>query len=208
MKRHLLGVAIALVCAIAATPASARHHHKKVHHHRVQLATVTPMAACDDRYPQNCGVSQPVRQGRQTRSASSRHRHEGAGSYVGRASMVTVSTAAGIKITVHPAYAAKFQALIAELVAEGHKPRAIGCYALGHKAGSNHAIGAACDIDQTGWGRTSGFMYHAGGAIRANGLYDGCAFGDCGHVEAMRGLFNHPPNLYAAVTKFKALHQE
>lgn len=122
--------------------------------------------------------------------------------------LVTVSTAAGIKITVHPAFADKFQSFISDLVRQGHKPRFITCYARGHVPGSNHHWGGACDIDQTGWNRTSGFMYHAGAAIRANGLHDGCSFRDCGHVEAMRGTHNRPPNLYAAVEKFKQQQSE
>lgn len=118
--------------------------------------------------------------------------------------LITIDTAANIKITVHPYYADKFRSFIAELVAQGHKPRFITCYARGHKSGSNHAWGGACDIDQTGWGRTSSFMYHAKSTIHSAGLYDGCSFGDCGHVEAMRGLHNRPPNIYAAVAKFKS----
>jgi len=121
-----------------------------------------------------------------------------------RAGLVTVNTAADLKITVHPAFAAKFQAFISELVAQGHKPRFITCYARGHKPGSNHAWGGACDVDQTSWGRTSGFMYHAHATIRSAGLFDGCDFGDCGHVEVMKGLHNHPPAFYAATAQFKA----
>ena len=118
--------------------------------------------------------------------------------------LVTVPTAAGISITVNRVYASKFQSLIADLVSQGHKPRFITCYAKGHKAGSNHAWGGACDIDQSAWNRTSKFMYHAKATIQANGLYDGCDFRDCGHVEAMKGLFNKPPHIYAAVADFKA----
>jgi hypothetical protein len=119
---------------------------------------------------------------------------------------VVVTTAAGIDITVHAAYAAKFQALIADLVAEGHRPKFITCFARGHVPGSNHGIGAACDIDQTGWGRTSSFMYHSDGLIKRDGLYSGCAFShqDCGHVEALRGTYNKAPNLYASVAKYQA----
>lgn len=119
---------------------------------------------------------------------------------------VVVSTAANIDITVHAAYAAKFQAFIADLVAQGHHPRFITCFAYGHVPGSNHGIGAACDIDQTGWGKTSAFMYHSDGIISQAGLFSGCAFSrqDCGHVEAIRGTHNHPPNLYASLAKYQA----
>jgi hypothetical protein len=34
------------------------------------------------------------------------------------------------------------------------------------------------------------------------GLYNGCSFRDCGHVEAVRGTHNRAPNLYAAMEKF------
>lgn len=117
--------------------------------------------------------------------------------------LVTIDTAANIKITVHPAFAEKFRALIADMVAHGYKPRSIGCYAHGHKPGSNHAIGAACDFDQSRWGKTAAFMYRAGAMIRSHGLFDGGSFTDWGHVEAMRGLHNRPPSLYAAVESFK-----
>lgn len=121
--------------------------------------------------------------------------------------LVTVDTAAGLKITVNAYYADKFKALIADLVAQGHKPRFITCYARGHKSGSNHAWGGACDIDQTAWGKTSAFMYRADATIARHGLYSGSAFRDWGHVEAKRGLHNFPPNLYAAVERFKANRQ-
>src|SRR5262245_27140088 len=78
------------------------------------------------------------------------------------------------------------------------------CYSRGgHVSGSNHYIGAACD-NQTGWNKAPGYMYHVGDLIRQAGLYDGCRFGDCGHVAAVRGTHNRPPNLYAAIEKFKS----
>jgi hypothetical protein len=40
--------------------------------------------------------------------------------------------------------------------------------------------------------------------VKQAGLYSGCAFRDCGHVEAVRGLHNRAPNLYAAIEKFKS----
>jgi hypothetical protein len=39
--------------------------------------------------------------------------------------------------------------------------------------------------------------------IKQAGLYDGCSFRDCGHIEAVRGTHNRAPNLYAAIEKFK-----
>jgi len=120
--------------------------------------------------------------------------------------MVTVQTAYGFNITVHPAYASKFLKFYALLKEHGHKvdARINKCFARGgHVPGSNHYIGAACD-NQYGWNRAPAYMYHVGDLIRQAGLYDGCRFGDCGHVEAVPGTHNRPPNLYAAVERFKS----
>jgi hypothetical protein len=120
--------------------------------------------------------------------------------------MVKVRTVQGFYLTVHPAYAHKFLKLFALLQEKGiNVPRdMVGCYSRsGHVGGSNHYIGAACDI-QSSWNKTIPFMYHARDIIRQAGLYDGCSFGDCGHVEAVRGTHNRAPNIYAAMEKFKA----
>lgn len=122
--------------------------------------------------------------------------------------MVKVKTVQGLYLTVHPAYAHKFLRLFEILDQNGvNVPKGmVGCYARGHHvSGSNHYIGAACDI-QTGWNRTIPAMYHAGKWIKQAGLYDGCDFGDCGHVEAIKGTHNARklPNIYAALAKFKA----
>jgi hypothetical protein len=121
--------------------------------------------------------------------------------------MVTVQTAYGFNITVHPGYAGKFLKFFALLKERGYKVPAniTRCWAPHgtHVAGSNHYIGAACDI-QTGWNRGPEFVYHMGDIVKKAGLYDGCSFRDCGHVEAMRGTHNRAPNLYAAMEKFKA----
>jgi hypothetical protein len=124
----------------------------------------------------------------------------------GNSIMVTVQTAYGFNITVHPAYASKFLKFYALLKEHGYKvdARINRCFARGgHVPGSNHYIGAACD-NQTGWNKAPAYMYHVGDLIRQVGLYDGCRFGDCGHVEAVRGTHNRPPNLYAAIEKFKS----
>ena len=121
--------------------------------------------------------------------------------------MVKVKTVQGLYLTVHPAYAHKFLKFF-ELLSENkvEVPKdMVGCYARGrHVRGSNHYIGAACDI-QTGWNKTIPEMYHAGKWIKQAGLYDGCSFGDCGHIEAIRGTHNRAPNLYASMEKFKSL---
>jgi len=97
--------------------------------------------------------------------------------------MVTVTTAAG-PITVASHLAGRFQALIADFVAAGYKPRRIGCLAHGgHVPNSRHYAGAACDFDQRGWGLTVPFMYRAHAIIARHGFRDGCSFNDCGHVD-------------------------
>jgi hypothetical protein len=123
--------------------------------------------------------------------------------------MVQVKTAQGFYLTVHPAYAHKFLKFF-ELLAQNNikVPKdMVGCYSRrGHVPGSNHYIGAACDI-QTGWNRTIPELKHgvANKLIKQAGLYDGCSFGDCGHIESVRGTHNKAPNLYAATEKFKAM---
>ena len=71
----------------------------------------------------------------------------------GNSMLVTVQTAYGFNITVHPAYASKFLKFFALLKERGYKVPAniTRCWAPRgtHVAGSNHYIGAACDI-QTG----------------------------------------------------------
>ena len=144
-----------------------------------------------------------------TTSADAKHRH--ASSRVidanGNSVMVTVQTAYGFNITVHPAYASKFQKFFALLKDRGYKVPAniVKCWApRGTRvAGSNHYIGAACDI-QTGWNRGPEFVYHMSDVVKQAGLYNGCSFHDCGHVEAIRGTHNRAPNFYAAMEKFKS----
>ena len=125
----------------------------------------------------------------------------------GNGPMVKVQTAYGFNITVHPAYASKFQKFFALLKERGYKvPAAITkCWTpRGTRvAGSNHYIGAACDI-QTGWNRGPDFVYHMNDIVKQAGLYNGFTFHDCGHVEAVRGTHNSAPNLYAAMERFKS----
>ena len=125
----------------------------------------------------------------------------------GNSMLVTVQTAYGFNITVHPAYASKFLKFFALLKERGYKVPAniTRCWAPRgtHVPGSNHYIGAACDI-QTGWNRGPEFVYHMNDIVEQAGLFNGCSFRDCGHVEAVRGTHNRPPNLYAAMEKFKS----
>lgn len=125
----------------------------------------------------------------------------------GNTVMVTVATAYGFNITVHPAYASKFQRLFVLLKDGGHQVPAhiTKCWAPRgtHVAGSNPYIGAACDI-QTGWNRGPAFIYHMNDIVKKAGLHDGCTFSDCGHIEALRGTYNRAPNLYKATEQFKS----
>ncbi len=111
--------------------------------------------------------------------------------------VVTVSSAAG-PITVASHLADRFRALIADFVANGYKPRHIGCAAHGgHVANSRHYHGAACDFDQGGWGKTTNFMYHAHAIIAKHGFRDGCSFGDCGHVDDGQSTHSSHSRRYA-----------
>jgi hypothetical protein len=137
-----------------------RHHAARRSAHRRR--TTRPQQARSERH----GRQHPARAGA---------RHGGG--------IVTVSTAAG-PITVASHLAERFQALIADFVAHGYKPRHIGCLAHGgHVPHSRHYAGAACDFDQRGWGLTVPFMYHARAIIARHGFRDGCSFNDCGHVD-------------------------
>jgi hypothetical protein len=152
--RLFIAAASLLVFAI---PAQAAHRHHRHHHHH----------------------------------SYERHHHRHVQSYQQRPAaraysgggMVIVKTLAG-PITVASHLAERFRALIADFVAAGYKPRRVGCLAHGgHVPNSRHYHGAACDFDQSGWGRTTNFMYHARAIIKKHGFRDGCSFNDCGHVD-------------------------
>lgn len=153
-------------------------------------------------------LNSAVRKTHRKKTVKKRITREAAGSKSPPWNMVKVRTVQGLYLTVHPAYAHKFLKFFA-ILEENHVkvPKdLVGCFSgHGHVRGSNHYIGAACDI-QTGWNRTIPAMYHAGKWIRQAGLYDGCDFGDCGHVEGIKGTHNakRVPNLYAAMAKFKS----
>ena len=76
----------------------------------------------------------------------------------------------------------------------------IGCYSRwGHIRYSLHHSGNACDIEQTGWSRTSYRpMYHVGWLARKWGLRDGCSFRDCGHVDSGSFTDQAPAGLVAS----------
>jgi hypothetical protein len=141
---------------LAASPAYARHHARHHHHYRHHVIHVANMAQ---------GL--------------------GHGLIHMLNSIKRVQTEAG-PITVASSLAGRFQALISDFVAHGYKPREIGCFATGgHVSHSRHYVGAACDFDQTGWGKTAHFMYTREAAllIEQHGFRNGCSFRDCGHVD-------------------------
>jgi hypothetical protein len=149
----------AMILCVLVLPACAEHryhHHHRHHHH----------AKGDLRHAQH---------GRAPTWSEETH-----------SGLVTVQTAAGIPITVASHLASKFQALVADFVAAGYRPRHIGCHAHGgHVRNSRHYAGAACDFDQRGWGKTVAFMYssRAHAIIVAHGFRDGRDFRDQGHVD-------------------------
>lgn len=126
----------------------------------------------------------------------------------GNPAIVTVGTAAGIKIHVAPSFARPIEGFIADLKARGYVPKHIGCYSWGksHVRHSLHHSGQACDFDQCGWGCAPRIMHHVADLARKWGLRDGCSFGDCGHIDSgsrrARAAYNDH-NLYAAVARFR-----
>jgi hypothetical protein len=170
MRIFLALLFVGFTLSSANAKSSAHHHHRYMHHHYMHVA----------------------------KSHHKKHYYHVAHGYlfpVNHPPLVTVSTAAHIMITVAPAVAERFVGLIRDLVAAGYNPKNITCYAAhGHIPNSLHHTGEACDIDQSGWNRTSGFMYHAHSIIVANGLRDGCDFHsrkDCGHVDTGRSVASH-----------------
>jgi hypothetical protein len=186
--------ALAALSLLVALPAAAGERH--------QQKNVSPTCDNDGR----CAILKVTAVTSSTTRKSERKSHHPVDAN-GNGVMVTVQTAYGFNITVHPAYASKFQKFFALLKERGYKVPAniTKCWAPQgtHVAGSNHYIGAACDI-QTGWNRGPEFVYHISDIVKQAGLYDGCTFRDCGHVEALRGTHNRAPNLYAAMEKFKS----
>jgi hypothetical protein len=185
--RLLTTAAIFLATAFPAQ-AGHRHHHHHHHHSHHQYAERGHAHAHGTRHTRHHAVEPHQRKRVRVR----RPRDNGYASSIphGGGGIVTIATAAG-PITVAAHLANRFQALIADFVAAGYKPRAIGCYAHGgHVPNSRHYSGAACDFDQRGWGLTTSFMYRARAIIAKHGFRDGCSFNDCGHVDDGQPLRN------------------
>jgi hypothetical protein len=189
--------ALVTVCVLIGLPAEAGQRHRQ--------NNVSPSCDNDGRCATLKVTAPTSSSGRHIRTSERKPHH--AVDANGNSMMVKVQTAYGFNITVHPAYASKFQKFFALLKERGYKVPAniTKCWAPHgtHVAGSNHYIGAACDI-QTGWNRGPEFVYHMNDIVKQAGLYNGCTFRDCGHVEAVRGTHNRAPNLYAAMEKFKS----
>ncbi|MGC1623157.1 MAG: hypothetical protein WA759_10220 [Pseudolabrys sp.] len=94
----------------------------------------------------------------------------------GNSMLVTVQTAYGFNITVHPAYDSKFQKFFALLKERGSKVPAniTKCWA---------PVRHACTWLQP---------LHRCGLRYSDGLK---SFHDCGRFEAVRGTYNRAPNL-------------
>jgi hypothetical protein len=163
----------AAIFLAASIPAQAGHRH----HHQ-------PRQYAEHSHAHSAHHSRPAAvQPRRRRVVRARRPHEAGAPISHGGGIVTVATAAG-PITVAAHLASRFQALIADFVAAGYKPRHIGCFAHGgHVPNSRHYEGAACDFDQRGWGLTNSFMYRARAIIAKHGFRDGCSFNDCGHVD-------------------------
>ncbi len=177
--RLLIAAAIFLAVSI---PAQASHHHRhraQAHGHAHSMHHHQHYAVRSHHRHRAAKFAHAKRHSRPHRDTAGVH-HSGG--------MVTISTAAG-NITVASHLAGRFQALIADFVANGYKPRRVGCLAHGgHVPNSRHYAGAACDFDQRGWGLTVPFMYHARAIIARHGFRDGCTFNDCGHVDDGQSL--------------------
>jgi len=108
------------------------------------------------------------------------------------AGCVVRDTLAGI-ISVSARNADKFVDTINELWNAGFRGPVNCAAAGGHVRNSRHYSGNACDLAQTGWGKTVAFMYHqeAAAIIAKHGLHNGCSFRDCGHISDGEGGRHH-----------------
>jgi hypothetical protein len=195
----LAGATLLIAFFNTAFAATRGHHaHPKHHPHHRHYAPLAIDAAApysrDDRYPwltaapvhtASVHVRGSERPQRRARSATppqrARARRE-ASFHMG--GLVTVSTAAGISITVAASFEPKIMGFISDLVARGYHPPKIHCYATGgHVAHSLHYSGHACDFNQRGWGLTDRPMYHVAALVAKWGLRDGGEFMDWGHID-------------------------
>lgn len=94
--------------------------------------------------------------------------------------MVTVDTAAGIRITVSADFATDAQSVISAAVQHGIRFKRINCHshARTHRRLSNHHAGNACDA----------YPAIPASIVRAAGLRSGCDFHDCNHFDNARNV--------------------
>lgn len=161
MKATLAAIAAA-ACLIAATPAA---------------ATVTcSQHGCSD------WAGSPQHAPKSSKYRASRSKSAGSSSQQGP-SYVVRQTALG-PIEVAPGFADKAAAVANELAAAGHKVR-IKCRSFGasHVENSLHFRSRACDVCQSGWGRTCVPRSLLTWIVSKHGLRDGCEFRDWGHFD-------------------------
>jgi hypothetical protein len=112
---------------------------------------------------------------------------------VGPSALVTAPTAFGFNITVHPAYAGKFQKFFALLKERGYNVPANITKCWRPYGGFKSPTSVRPAISRrVGIAGPSSF-YHMGDIVKKAGLYNGCSFHDCGHVEAIRGTTTEHP---------------
>ena len=175
MKRYLMAaLAVAMLAVALANPAEATECSFDNNGRSVCLSAPAHKAKTAQRHTK--------------RAAHSRHTVTDAN---GNRGIVTVDTAAGIKIRVAADFAAPIQGVISDLVARGIKPKQIHCYASGgHVHGSRHYSGHACDFDfyKGCMGCSAKWTRSIGDIVARHGLRNGCSFGDCGHIDDGRQL--------------------
>lgn len=128
-----------------------------------------------------------------------------------RGRFTTVSAAGGLTLTGEPGFVSKAASVVGELVAAGYTPKRVTClsYSKRHVRGSFHFRGRACDVDQTGWGRTPAPKVVLRLIVARHGLRDGCEFRDAGHFDdgprlPFARVLRNCGAAYAAVTMPKA----
>ena len=188
--------AIAAVCVFIVMPVEAGQRHAQ--------NNVSPDR--DDGRCTSLNVAAPTSSsGRQIRTSERKPHH--AVDANGNGLMVKVQTAYGFNITVHPAYASKFQKFFALLKERGYKVPANITKCWGHRTARMSRAPTTTSVPPAifRWaGIVLDFVYHMNDIVTQAGLYNGCTFRDCGHVEAVRGTHNRAPNLYATIEKFKS----
>ena len=90
-------------------------------------------------------------------------------------------------ITVHPAYASKFQKFFALLKEHGYKVPANAMHqVLGTSTARMSRVPTTTSVPPAIFRRVgesrAEFVYHMNAIVEQAGLYNGCTFRDCGHV--------------------------